>query len=149
MTEAINEEETPEGALRRYLDRLRQLKEVHTVQGQDGNWNSDRYMRGMFNGMELALAIMEGRAPSYKDTPMGYLHEPDEQDFDRSLQHLLNYHGWDNACNTQDFLLSEFLQSVLAGLKKVDERKIELRSVPMDPEEAFRASYQSEEESNR
>jgi hypothetical protein len=45
------------------IDQLRDLVEV---QGRDGNWNMDGYMCGMFNGMELALSIMEGREPQYR-----------------------------------------------------------------------------------
>lgn len=42
------------------------LKEVVHIQGQDGNWNFDPYMCGMFNGMELMLAIIENRDPVFR-----------------------------------------------------------------------------------
>lgn len=48
--------------------QLRGLRDVHAIQGNDGNWDADEYMRGMFNGLELALAIFEGREPAYKAT---------------------------------------------------------------------------------
>ena len=37
------------------------------IQCTDGNWDYDEYMRGMANGIILALAIMEGKEPEYKD----------------------------------------------------------------------------------
>jgi len=49
--------------------RLANLKELLAVQGCDGNWNYDQYMRGMYNGMELAVAVLEGRNPVYRDAP--------------------------------------------------------------------------------
>ena len=48
------------------------LKESLAVQAQNGNWNYSEYMRGMYNGMEFSVAIMEGRAPSYRDAPAKY-----------------------------------------------------------------------------
>ena len=46
---------------------MKQLREVHAVQGRDGCWDIDDYMLGMFNGLELALCIMESRPPQYKE----------------------------------------------------------------------------------
>lgn len=46
---------------------IKQLREVHAVQGRDGCWDIDDYMLGMFNGLELALCIMENRPPQYKE----------------------------------------------------------------------------------
>ena len=48
------------------------LKESLAIQARNGNWNYSEYMRGMYNGMEFAVAIMEGRAPSYRDAPAKY-----------------------------------------------------------------------------
>jgi len=45
---------------------LEKLRDVHRVQGTDGTWNTDQYMLGMFNGLELALAIFEHREPHYR-----------------------------------------------------------------------------------
>lgn len=46
------------------IEKLRRLLEI---QGSDGNWNMSPYMTGLYNGMELALATMEGREPVYRD----------------------------------------------------------------------------------
>lgn len=46
------------------------VREVHRVQGADGNWNTSPYMTGMFNGLELALSLLEGgRQPMYRSFP--------------------------------------------------------------------------------
>jgi len=46
--------------------KLKKLNEVLKVQGNDGNWNSDEYMLGYFNGLELATSIMENREPIFR-----------------------------------------------------------------------------------
>ena len=51
----------------KFKEKLKKLKEMHAVQGTDGNWNFDDYMRGLFNGLELALSLMEERPPEFKD----------------------------------------------------------------------------------
>jgi hypothetical protein len=35
--------------------------------------NYDEYMHGMYNGMELMLAIVENREPVYKEKPKQWL----------------------------------------------------------------------------
>lgn len=51
-------------------EAVAKVREVHEIQGRDGNWNYSPYMRGMFNGLELALSILEGeRDPQYRDEP--------------------------------------------------------------------------------
>ena len=48
------------------------LRTTHEVQGRDGNWDYSPYMRGLFNGLELALSFLEGkREPQYRDKPEG------------------------------------------------------------------------------
>ncbi|MEC1351682.1 hypothetical protein [Bacillus licheniformis] len=48
---------------------LRAMREMVKIQGSDGNWNYDEYMRGMYNGMELMLSVIENREPVYKEAP--------------------------------------------------------------------------------
>lgn len=50
-------------------DKLERLKNAHEVQGIRGNWNYDEYMFGLYNGLELALSILEDREPKYKKAP--------------------------------------------------------------------------------
>ncbi|GAA0853414.1 hypothetical protein ACFQVD_26575 [Streptosporangium amethystogenes subsp. fukuiense] len=48
-------------------DKIRDLRDI---QGWKGTWNSSDYMRGLYNGLELALSVLEGeRAPQFKDAP--------------------------------------------------------------------------------
>jgi len=42
------------------------LKNLVDAQGQDGTWNSNQYMLGLFNGLELALSIFESREPKFR-----------------------------------------------------------------------------------
>lgn len=106
--------------------RVKMLKEVHAVQGTDGNWNSDRYMRGMFNGLELGMAIMEDRDVSYKEPPAEYLHEPNPQNFLAMLKHMLNYSGWDSAVGVPDFLLAELITHILQGMEVAHDKQVEM-----------------------
>ena len=48
---------------------IEQLRNAHRIQGNPGNWDYDEYMRGLYNGLELALSIFEKREPIYKDEP--------------------------------------------------------------------------------
>ncbi len=52
---------------------LEDIKRVVSIQGDNGNWNYNEYMHGMYNGMELILAMLENREPQYKDTPKEWL----------------------------------------------------------------------------
>jgi hypothetical protein len=54
-------------------EKLSKMVEMVEVQGQEGNWNYDPYMHGMYNGMELMLAMVEGREPAYKEAPTVWL----------------------------------------------------------------------------
>lgn len=45
------------------------IRDVLKVQGYDGNWNYDPYMMGLYNGLELALSIVENREPEFKSKP--------------------------------------------------------------------------------
>ncbi|GIO25118.1 hypothetical protein [Oceanobacillus sp. J11TS1] len=53
--------------------RLQVMKGVLEIQGYNGNWNYDEYMHGMYNGMEMMLAIAENRAPVFKKAPDEWL----------------------------------------------------------------------------
>lgn len=53
--------------------QLEDLKKVHNIQSQKGNWNYDPYMHGMYNGMELMLSIVENREPKFKKAPKKWL----------------------------------------------------------------------------
>ena len=66
QTEANNEQRPTDVASGAVLGPLRdQLR----VQGENGNWNCNEYMLGMFNGLECALATLEHREPQYRRKP--------------------------------------------------------------------------------
>jgi hypothetical protein len=48
------------------IEAMKQLRDVHSIQGRDGCWDIDDYMLGLYNGLELALSIMEQRNVKYK-----------------------------------------------------------------------------------
>lgn len=48
------------------LDQLKELREVQS------ECLSDDYMFGLYNGLELAISILENREPQYKDPPRKY-----------------------------------------------------------------------------
>lgn len=52
---------------------IKELKEMVEIQGRDGNWNYSEYMRGMFNGMEFMLSLVENREPKFRDEPNRYI----------------------------------------------------------------------------
>lgn len=55
--------------------KLEAMKESLKIQGYDGNWNYSEYMQGMYNGMELMLAIAEGREAVYREKPEKFIGE--------------------------------------------------------------------------
>ncbi len=51
-------------------------KEMIEIQGQDGNYNYDSYMLGLYNGMEYIISLYENREPIYKNgKDIKFLHE--------------------------------------------------------------------------
>ena len=57
------------------------MKELLEVQGRDGNWNLDQYMQGMYNGMELMVALAEGRDPVFRKAPENWLSTPPQREW--------------------------------------------------------------------
>lgn len=53
------------------IDKLKGLIET---QSEGVNWNDDHYMRGMHNGMEYMMSVIEGRNPVYKDSDVNEIH---------------------------------------------------------------------------
>lgn len=45
--------------------RIRELKRIKDIQEQNLGEDQNEYMVGMYNGLELAVAIMENRKPVY------------------------------------------------------------------------------------
>lgn len=46
--------------------RINDLRALVEIQGREGSWNYNDYMCGLFNGLELGLATLEGREPQFR-----------------------------------------------------------------------------------
>jgi hypothetical protein len=76
-TQALRELE--ESQKETFAKRLADANEMLAIQGNDGNWNVDGYMHGMYNGMEYVLALIEDREPAFREAPTKFIHR-DEDD---------------------------------------------------------------------
>ena len=54
---------------RTWKKKISDLVDVHAIQSQEGNWNYDTYNQGLFNGLKMALSIMQEREPLFRDLP--------------------------------------------------------------------------------
>ena len=52
-----------------YKKAHQKIKDMLYQQGQKGNYDYDEYMRGLYNGIELALCCIEDREPTLKSYP--------------------------------------------------------------------------------
>jgi len=52
---------------------LHDLEKINGIQSSHGNWDYDEYMRGMANGLILAVAIMKNKEAEYLDKPKEYI----------------------------------------------------------------------------
>lgn len=60
-----------DSATKSFSQKLKELENCVDIQCQNGNWNYSEYMRGMANGLILALNIMTETQPIYKEVPVG------------------------------------------------------------------------------
>ncbi len=50
-----------------FKKKLDDLINIHDIQGQKGTWNYDVYNLGLYNGLEMALSIMQERESVFKE----------------------------------------------------------------------------------
>lgn len=63
-------------------DLFATLRDQLRIQGEQGNWNYDAYMLGIYNGLECALATLEKREAQYRSKPEeGWIHDRIPKDF--------------------------------------------------------------------
>jgi hypothetical protein len=62
---------TEESSTKSFSQKLKELQNCVDIQCQNGNWNYSEYMRGMANGLILALTIMTETQPIYREVPVG------------------------------------------------------------------------------
>jgi len=72
---------------------LDKLQELINIQGDDGNWNCDPYMHGMYNGMELARSMITDSKPLFRDPPDRWLIEDGDECLRR--QHPVLQSAWE------------------------------------------------------
>jgi len=51
------------------IENFKVGREMLTLQGENGNWDCDEYMHGLYNGMEFMLSLIEGREPQFREAP--------------------------------------------------------------------------------
>ena len=91
------------------------LKELLEVQGRDGTWNYDPYFHGMYNGMEVMLAVLEDREPVFRGAPKKWLSKKEWQGLTDEEVKILTTQG------RTDFsrpAYNEFYSAIEAKLKE-------------------------------
>ena len=46
-------------------EKINGLKNLKSIYEQDGNWNHDDYHNGVYIGLEISIATLEGRDPDF------------------------------------------------------------------------------------
>ena len=90
------------------------LKELLEVQGRDGTWNYDPYFHGMYNGIEVMLAVLENREPVFRGAPKKWLSKKEWQGLTDEEVKILATQG------RTDFsrpMYNEFYSAIEAKLK--------------------------------
>lgn len=67
MTNLLEENQELKKQIKKWNFHLNNAKEMLDLQGQDGNYNYDSYMLGLYNGMEYIISLFETREPVFKD----------------------------------------------------------------------------------
>lgn len=91
------------------------LKELLEVQGRNGTWNYDPYFHGMYNGMEVMLAVLEDREPVFRGAPKKWLSKKEWQGMTDEEVKILATQG------RTDFsqpMYNEFYSAIEAKLKE-------------------------------
>jgi len=50
-----------------------EVRDLLHVQGVDGTWNHSPYQQGMYNGLEVATALLEQREAEFREPPQQWL----------------------------------------------------------------------------
>ncbi len=66
---------------------LKDANDVLNIQAQEGNYNYDSYMLGLYNGMEMIVSLFEQREPKFKrGKNIKFLHETDYKEKMNEIQ---------------------------------------------------------------
>ena len=94
---------------------IAKLRELVEIQGRDGTWNYDPYFHGMYNGMEVMLAVLEDREPVFRGAPKKWLSKKEWQGLTDEEVKILATQG------RTDFsrpVYNEFYSAIEAKLKE-------------------------------
>ncbi len=89
--------------------RIEKVRDITKIQCYPGNWDKNEYMRGLANGLLIAVAILEVKEPTLKEHKPKEENEMGEIDFKIELKSLLNCYSKENDSNTPDFVLAHYL----------------------------------------
>ena len=56
----------------KYKENVKAANRMLSIQGNDGTWNYDPYLHGMYNGMEFIISLIEERTPNYREAPKSW-----------------------------------------------------------------------------
>jgi hypothetical protein len=94
---------------------IAKLRELVEIQGRNGTWNYDPYFHGMYNGMEVMLAVLEDREPVFRGAPKKWLSKKEWQGLTDEEVKILATQG------RTDFsrpMYNEFYSAIEAKLKE-------------------------------
>lgn len=95
--------------------QIKRLKRIIETQGNEGNWNYDNYNHGMFNGLELALSILEDRDPVYKEAPGSFISDFKEKPIEAlTVEHFEIMEGIKEGATIWGYYEAKLLREVQA-----------------------------------
>lgn len=59
--------------LNQLKERVEKVRDMLKIQCTDGNWDFSAYMRGLANGLIMAVAVLDGTEPEFKEAIPGEL----------------------------------------------------------------------------
>ena len=64
----------------KFEEILKKANDLRYIQSQVGNYNYDAYMHGLYNGMEMIIALFEEREPNFIDgKDIDFIHDYKKQ----------------------------------------------------------------------
>lgn len=66
-----------------------ELRGLRDIQGVHGTWNHSPYQQGMYNGLEIGLALLEQRAADLKDPPSQWLCDIDQDPDNNTIEQAI------------------------------------------------------------
>lgn len=90
INQIVKENKELKKQLEKWEHHLKCSKEMLDLQGQDGNYNYDNYMLGLYNGMEYIISLFETREPKFRSgKDIKFLHDDcksQQQEFIKYLE---------------------------------------------------------------